>query len=129
MTLRSIRRVQHGSLLVLSTVMAVGLVVLGRFSPSPGQGMPTPANGISASQPRLARGAALLTAGNAAFCVPTSAHSTGAKGTNWRTDLEVHNPGSVQAAYTVGLLKRDTDNTNPAVVSFMLAPGLSQRYT
>ncbi|MFI5168435.1 MAG: hypothetical protein ACHQQS_17665, partial [Thermoanaerobaculales bacterium] len=47
----------------------------------------------------------------------------------WRTDLEVHNPGSVQAAYTVGLLKRDTDNTNPAVVSFMLAPGLSQRYT
>jgi hypothetical protein len=63
------------------------------------------------------------------FVVPTSAHSTGAKGTNWRTDLEVHNPGTTQASFTISLLKRDTDNSNPMKVSLSLAPGLAQRYT
>jgi hypothetical protein len=60
--------------------------------------------------------------------ISNSSHWPGAKGTNWRTDVEVHNPGSVQASYTFAMLVKDTDNTNAAKASFTLGPGLSQRY-
>jgi hypothetical protein len=60
--------------------------------------------------------------------VPTSAHSTGEAGTNWRTDLEVHNPGAAQASFTVALLKRDSDNSSPASASLTLGPGVAARY-
>ena len=61
--------------------------------------------------------------------IPTAAHSSGALGTNWRTDLEVHNPGSAPAAYTIALLKHDADNSEPDARSFTLAPGMAARYT
>ncbi len=60
--------------------------------------------------------------------VPGAAHQGGAAGTNWRTDLEVYNPGSAQLSFTVELLYRDQGNPNPASVPFNLAPGRSVRY-
>jgi len=67
------------------------------------------------------------TAGSLLF-IPASAHVTGALGTNWRTDLEVHNPGASQASFTLALLERDKGNPSPATVSFTLGPGRSVRY-
>ncbi len=60
--------------------------------------------------------------------LPAGAHVTGAASTNWRTDLEVHNPGSTPAGYSVELLERDEDNSSPAAKSFTLGPGQSVRY-
>jgi hypothetical protein len=73
--------------------------------------------------------AGALAVGQPSYAIPTGAHSTGALGTNWRTDLEVHNPGTTQASYTIALLKRDTDNSSPVSQSFSLAPGRAARYT
>jgi hypothetical protein len=60
--------------------------------------------------------------------VPAVAHNTGLKGTQWRADLEVHNPGAVQARYTLELLRYGQDNSSPASASFTLDPGMSRRY-
>ncbi len=61
--------------------------------------------------------------------VPTGAHLTGYNNVNWRTDLEVNNPGGSPAAYVVTLLPRDHDNTSPALSStFTLNAGRSARY-
>ncbi len=68
-------------------------------------------------------------AGAQAYVIATAAHAGGALGTNWRTDVEVHNPGIAQAAYTIALLKHDTDNTQSDTRSFTLAPGTAARYT
>ena len=59
--------------------------------------------------------------------VPAAAHVAGAAGTNWRTDLEVHNPGTETATFTVELLERDVSNTSPESESFSLEPGTSLR--
>ncbi len=60
--------------------------------------------------------------------VPAVAHNSGLKGTKWRADLEVHNPGTVQARYLLELLKADQDNSAPSSAVFTLDPGLSRRY-
>jgi len=60
--------------------------------------------------------------------VPGAAHVTGAAGTNWRTDLEIHNPGITRAEFTVALLKRDWNNTMPLTEFFSLDGGKSIRY-
>ena len=60
--------------------------------------------------------------------VPAGAHATGTAGTNWRTDLEVHNPGTVQARFTLSLLKKDADNGSPQGATFTLDGGKSTRY-
>lgn len=67
-------------------------------------------------------------AGPEPIYVPGAAHVAGSAGTNWKTDLEVHNPGTTQASYTVALLKRDQDNPAPAEKPYTLGPGLSVRY-
>jgi hypothetical protein len=59
--------------------------------------------------------------------IPASAHVAGAAGTNWRTDAEVHNPGSTQATFTISLLRQDSNNSSPATVTRSLAPGQSLR--
>ncbi|MFI5168004.1 MAG: WD40/YVTN/BNR-like repeat-containing protein [Thermoanaerobaculales bacterium] len=61
--------------------------------------------------------------------LPAAAHLAGINGSSWRTDLEVHNPGTSQAAYTIELLKRDADNGAADSRSFSLAPGQSTRYS
>jgi photosystem II stability/assembly factor-like uncharacterized protein len=59
--------------------------------------------------------------------LPAAAHSEGTGGTVWRTDLEVHNPGTAQVPFTLAMLARDQTNTSPAVASFTLDPGKSVR--
>lgn len=60
--------------------------------------------------------------------LPAVAHNPGLNGTMWRTDLEVHNPGTVQASYRVELLKTGQDNSTPPSATFLLDPGTSYRY-
>ena len=60
--------------------------------------------------------------------VPAAAHATGTAGTNWKTDLEVHNPGTSPARFDLALLKKDQDNTSPSLASFTLEGGRSTRY-
>jgi hypothetical protein len=60
--------------------------------------------------------------------VPASAHAAGANGASWRTDVEVHNPGATSASYTISLLRRDADNTQPETRSFLLEGQRSVRY-
>jgi len=61
--------------------------------------------------------------------IPGSAHVNGAGGTQWRTDMEIHNPGNSAASYRVELLKRDQANSSPQSKIYNLAPGHSVRYT
>jgi len=63
------------------------------------------------------------------FLIPAAAQLAGAAGTNWRTDLEVVNPGTAQAAFTVALLKHDSDNSSPQTKSYTLEGGRAVRYT
>lgn len=61
--------------------------------------------------------------------VPASAHASGVNGASWRTDLEVHNPGSTAVTFDVALLKQGTDNSGtPETHSFSLGPQQSVRY-
>jgi len=73
-------------------------------------------------------GAGTASAGEALY-IPGSAHVNGAGGTQWRTDLEIHNPGDTAATYEVELLKRDQSNPSPQTKSFSLSAGRSVRYT
>ncbi len=58
----------------------------------------------------------------------TAAHLPGFAGTQWRTDLEVHNPGSTTATYLIELLARDQANPDPPRVTFTLSEGRSATY-
>jgi hypothetical protein len=60
--------------------------------------------------------------------LPGAAHTAGFKGSEWTTDLEVHNRGDATASYTVELLVRGHANTAPEAVAFDLAPDTSVRY-
>jgi hypothetical protein len=61
--------------------------------------------------------------------LPTGAHLTGFNNVNWRTDVEINNPGSTRASYLVSLLVRNVDNSTPAFQStFVLDPNRSARY-
>ncbi len=70
---------------------------------------------------------AAVSAGTAVY-LPGAARVSGYEDTAWRTDVEVHNPGSVQARFTMELLVPDAENTAPAQRSFSLGGGLSVRY-
>jgi len=72
-------------------------------------------------------GAGTASSGESLF-IPGSAHVRGAGGTQWRTDLEVHNPGASTASYTVELFQRDKENGAPQSKSFTLPPGNSVRF-
>ncbi len=60
--------------------------------------------------------------------VAASAHVAGVGGTNWRTDLEVHNYSDDTASYRVELLKHGADNSNPRSETFNLGAGRSARF-
>jgi hypothetical protein len=60
--------------------------------------------------------------------IPTAAHLGGALGTNWRTDVEAHNPGGTPATYEIALLAHDADNNDPDTRAFTLAPGAAVRH-
>ncbi len=62
--------------------------------------------------------------------VPASAHAAGVNGASWRTDVEVHNPGAEAAAFTIELLRQNTDNGGSVPSrSVTLGGGTSRRYT
>jgi PKD domain len=64
-----------------------------------------------------------------AIYVPTGAHLTGYNDVNWRTDLEINNPGTTRVSYAITLLLRNQNNSAPAFTStFTLNPGRSARY-
>ncbi len=63
------------------------------------------------------------TVSNEAVYVPAAAHVAGAAGTNWRTDLELHNPGATTARYEIALLERDRANSNPDTETYQVGGG------
>lgn len=65
---------------------------------------------------------------NTQLFIPASAHVSGALGTNWRTDLEIFNPGQSQSSVTVALLKAGISNHNPQTRTYTLDPGESRRF-
>jgi len=61
--------------------------------------------------------------------VPAAAHVHGLGGTNWKSDLEVYNPGAATVSFSVALLVRDQANTAPASATFEVKAGESLRLT
>ncbi len=59
--------------------------------------------------------------------IPAAAHVSGALGTNWRTDVELHNPGATQARVEVAMLERNRANATPETRTFYVAAGTSKR--
>lgn len=60
--------------------------------------------------------------------VPAAAHAAGANGANWRSDVEVLNPGSASASFTIQLLRRDANNASPASRSYSLGANQARRF-
>ena len=60
--------------------------------------------------------------------LPSAARLSGAQGSVWRTDLQVLNPDTTRADFTVELLKRDAANPAPQRRSLSLEGGRSVRY-
>ena len=67
-------------------------------------------------------------AGGQPLWIVAAAHAGGVGGTNWRTDLEVHNPNDTTATYTVELLPHAIDNSSPRSTTLTLGPGESVRH-
>lgn len=61
--------------------------------------------------------------------VPAGAHATGANGSNWRTDVELLNPGGSTASFTIQLLRRDTNNSSPASKAYTLGARQARRFS
>ena len=64
----------------------------------------------------------------APLVVPAAAHAGGAAGTNWRTDLELHNPGDTAVTVELDLLPHGQANPSPRSQTYALAAGASQRF-
>ena len=66
-------------------------------------------------------------AGSLVYLVDTSGHAAGSAGSNWVTDLVVHNPGSAPATVNLFFLKQGQGNTGAAGRSASLAAGSSRK--
>jgi hypothetical protein len=89
------------------------------------------ANGTIGGQPVSGNLQIVITAStsDSDLYLPTGAHLTGFNDVNWRTDIEIQNPGPTRASYLVSLLVRNVDNSTPAFQStFALDPNRSARY-
>jgi PKD repeat protein len=62
-----------------------------------------------------------------AVTVPAAAHVSGFGGSQWRSDLELHNPRRQPVTCTVGLLERDSANQQPRVIDIEVGPESSER--
>lgn len=60
--------------------------------------------------------------------VMAAAHLSGVAGTNWRTDMEVHNPTAAAATFRIELLRRDMEELSPQSITRTLAGGQSERF-
>ena len=108
-----VERGSNGLIVALATTLAAGAFAVALHSIPEATGLE-----------RGALGSAVATT----WVIPAGAHAGGAGGTNWRTDIEVHNAGATQVTYTLALLRRDQDNGSPSTQSFTLGPGLAARY-
>ena len=73
--------------------------------------------------------AAPLAAAAGTVYVPASAHASGVNGASWRTDVEVHNPGTTAVGFQVALLRQASDNGGSVPTrTFSLGPQQSVRY-
>ncbi|HSN57732.1 MAG TPA: hypothetical protein VLT32_23890, partial [Candidatus Sulfomarinibacteraceae bacterium] len=61
--------------------------------------------------------------------IPATAHVSGALGTNWRTDLELLNPGTERSTVTIALLPPGQANLNPTQKTINIEAGRTARYT
>jgi hypothetical protein len=66
-------------------------------------------------------------AANEPVYIVAAAHAAGAAGTNWRTDLELHNGGTTAIDCTVDLLEHGQANLSPESASVTLPAGRSRR--
>ncbi len=57
-----------------------------------------------------------------------AAHVEGTGGTDWRTDLEVHNPRPTPVSFEIALLEKDQSNLSPPTHTLVLDAGMSVRY-
>jgi hypothetical protein len=55
--------------------------------------------------------------------IAATAHVAGAAGTNWRTDVELHNPDAVSRQYEIALLEKNEANVAPSTVTYTVGPG------
>ena len=62
------------------------------------------------------------------FYIPAAAHKAGAAGTQWITDLTIHNRADTGASFAVDLLPKRQDNSAPETMSFSLEPSSSVGY-
>jgi len=62
-----------------------------------------------------------------ALFISAAAHQAGAQGTNWRSDIEIHNLGTELGVFEVLMLEHGEDNTVPETVELSLAAGQSVR--
>ncbi|MEN8164567.1 MAG: hypothetical protein ABFS37_10595, partial [Acidobacteriota bacterium] len=62
------------------------------------------------------------------FYVPAAAHVAGVAGTQWVSDLEIHNRADTAAGFSIALLPKEQDNSSPETVSFSLEPSSSAGY-
>ena len=61
--------------------------------------------------------------------IATAGRTAGYQGSQWRTDVVVHNPGNTTATFEVHLLVRNQNNAAAPITSlFMLSPSRSVRY-
>lgn len=61
--------------------------------------------------------------------IPAAAHTAGANGTFWRTDIDLCNPGSEAAAVELFLLRKDQGNPNPLRETVDVPAGRTVRLT
>ncbi len=59
--------------------------------------------------------------------IPATAHVSGAAGTDWRTDVELYNPGNQNGHYEIALLETGRDNSTPTSSVQQVIPGASVR--
>jgi hypothetical protein len=64
-----------------------------------------------------------LTSAGGPIYVAATAHVAGAADTDWRTDVELHNPDAVSRQYEIALLEKNEANLAPATVTYTVGPG------
>lgn len=115
---------------------AVSVVAGGLALGTPGFGVLPPfgfVNGVA-----VGPSGAIYVAGDAAnvlykltprtYILPAAASRAGLAGSAWKTELGIHNCGTIQAGYTIELLETGKPNPAPKTASFALAPQSSARY-
>ncbi|HPC84503.1 MAG TPA: hypothetical protein P5234_14270 [Thermoanaerobaculaceae bacterium] len=63
-----------------------------------------------------------------AAVIPTVAHIDGARGSRWRSDLTIANPGLTRTTFSLELSERGRPEPVPRTAAFALDPGVSASY-